>query len=229
MKLKRTSTYTTINLPVSSGDNISYSTLNDYLSALDANIESAKKTVEFWDLYGIYSDFSGDSWDELQIAIAALPNNKSLIINTSTPISSGTKNYTRGDIVYKTETGEVKTVESVSSGFYYPDSYSDGIITYKYSTSDTGDKELSNIITSASTYMYAVNLSFYGTEEINTSSTFNVVKINNVVVKPVIKFFYQNEPLYLDYSLTIADEIYTIAVADVSSFTSTNPVICVIR
>ena len=225
MKLKRTTTYSTASLPVT-GSEISYDSLNDYLSALDDKIESAKKTVDFWDLYGIYSDFSGKSWDELQVAIAALPNNKSLIINTSTPISSGTKNYTRGDIVYKTETGEVKTVDSVSSGFYYPDSYSSGTITYKYATSGTEDKELS-VSTASSTYMYAKNISFY---KDTTSSTFKAEKVNNEIVKPVVKFFYQNEPIYLDYSLTITNEVYTITVAsNVEWFTSTDPVVCVVR
>ena len=46
MKLQRTTTYSTVSLPVKDS-NISYDKLNDYLSALDVNIEAAKKTIEF--------------------------------------------------------------------------------------------------------------------------------------------------------------------------------------
>ena len=154
-----------------------------------------------------------------------------MVINTSTPISSGANTFTRGDIVYKTEQGEVKVNKSISSGTYQPayDS-TNNFIKYEYTTTPETSITLTGVTTASSTYMYSIETTLYNNQNY---VIFEQVTINNNIVKPVIKFFYQSEPIYLNYVLETGDGDnagkYILTILDINSFTENNAIMCVIR
>lgn len=170
------------------------------LTALDNKIDQAKRDISFWDLYGIYGSFTGSTSEELQTVLLSLPLNKSLVINTSTPIYSNGTTYYRGDIFYRLYDGSIHVVQSNSGGVYIPTQIAKGHVKYSYSVTPENEAEI-EIETTASEYMYSEN----GTLDSN-SIEFGVIKINDTIeVYPVVKFTYNNEQIFLDYSLSLSE------------------------
>lgn len=204
MKLKNT-TNNNINLHPTNVNQISST-----LTALDNKIDQVKRDISFWDLYGIYGSFTGSTSEELQTALLSLPLNKSLVINTSTPIYSNGTTYYRGDIFYRLYDGSIHVVQSNSGGVYIPtQSDNTGYIKYSYSVTPQKEVEI-GIETTASEYMYSENGTLNG-----SNIVFDVIEIDDTIeVYPVVKFTYNNEQVFLDYSLSKTNDKYTLTVTN---------------
>lgn len=113
-------------------------TTESYASALDKlqdQINSISKNITYLDVYNIIDTV--ESKDELNVKVAGLINNSSLVINCPT-FQEGDEEYATGDIVLKNNNGEVIHIEAQPGGVYYPEDISNSgsniIIQYKYAT-----------------------------------------------------------------------------------------------
>ena len=173
------------------------------LECLNRHLNSAYKTLTYWDLYNI-SD-SVDDAASLNAKINSLLPNSALVINAE-EITNNDETYKRGDVILKLNNGTYKTIRAQSSGYYFPSqittedngtnylqfSYISGI-----SPTD-GTRELTNSLLEEPYKQIRIPLS------VNESSTvcyniwsqitqlaqpINYKMVNSTKVQPVIKTF----------------------------------------
>lgn len=87
------------------------------LECLNRHLNSAYKTLTYWDLYNI-SD-SVDDAASLNAKINSLLPNSALVINAE-EITNNDETYRRGDVILKLNNGTYKTIRAQSSGYYFP-------------------------------------------------------------------------------------------------------------
>lgn len=109
---------------------------NDYgsqLAALQEQIDNISKNITYLDVYNIIDTV--EAKDELNVKVAGLVNNSSLVINCPT-FQEGDEEYATGDIVLKNNNGEIIHIEAQPGGVYYPENISNSgnniTIQYKY-------------------------------------------------------------------------------------------------
>lgn len=190
------------------------------LMFLNEKLEAVQKRLTFYDFYNIAAIVEDPSL--LQTTINNLLPNTALIINTN---NAG--NYNRGDIVFKTSTGDIQTIRAQSGGLYYPSQIikEGNNYTLKYSYSASSPSELtSNATVAPSTVAsLAKTITFkglkdadqkegiaYGVIKQRGEENWNSIKAvatpeDNKLIWPVIKFFTNwNEEVYFTYTLTPA-------------------------
>lgn len=190
------------------------------LMFLNEKLEAVQKRLTFYDFYNIAAIVEDPSL--LQTTINNLLPNTALIINTN---NAG--NYNRGDIVFKTSTGDIQTIRAQSGGLYYPSQIikEGNNYTLKYSYSASSPSELtSNATVAPSTVAsLAKTITFKGLTDASKSEgiAYGVIKQrdeenwnsieavatpeDNKLIWPVIKFFTNwNEEVYFTYTLTPA-------------------------
>ena len=113
------------------------------LQALQDQIDSISKNITYLDVYNIIDTV--EAKDELNVKVAGLISNSSLVINCPT-FQEGDEEYVTGDIVLKNNNGEVIHIEAQPGGAYYPKNISNSgnnvTIQYNYapSTPNPGSK-----------------------------------------------------------------------------------------
>lgn len=131
------------------------------LMFLNEKLDNVQKRLTFYDFYNVAAIVEDPSL--LQATINNLLPNTSLIINTNNAAG-----YTRGDIVFKTSTGDTYTIRSQSGGLYYPTQIStkDNInytISYAYASSAPGDgTSISSTVNGPNVATPAETISFAG-------------------------------------------------------------------
>ena len=179
------------------------------LMFLNEKLEAVQKRLTFYDFYNIAAIVEDPSL--LQTTINNLLPNTALIINTN---NAG--NYNRGDIVFKTSTGDIQTIRAQSGGLYYPAKLtkSGNNYTLGQPAEDVSLGETANLSTSitfkgltdaskSEGIAYGV-IKQYGEKDWNSIEAVATPK-DNKLIWPVIKFFTNwNEEVYFTYTLTPA-------------------------
>ena len=205
------------------------------LECLNRHLNSAYKTLTYWDLYNI-SD-SVDDAASLNAKINSLLPNSALVINAE-EITNNDETYKRGDVILKLNNGTYKTIRAQSSGYYFPSqittkedsgtnylqfSYISGV------TPEEGTKELTNSLLEKPYKQIQIPLKVNNTAMV----CYNIWKpiteltdpieykiVNTAKVQPVIKTF-----LATNNSTSFEEVIMpiTITESDSSHFTITTP------
>lgn len=190
------------------------------LMFLNEKLEAVQKRLTFYDFYNIAAIVEDPSL--LQTTINNLLPNTALIINTN---NAG--NYNRGDIVFKTSTGDIQTIRAQSGGLYYPakltKSGNNYTLEYKYSASAPTIGQPAEEVSLDQTANLSTSITFKGLTDASKSEgiAYGVIKqrgeenwnsieavatpVDNKLIWPVIKFFTDwNEEVYFTYTLTPA-------------------------
>ena len=190
------------------------------LMFLNEKLEAVQKRLTFYDFYNIAAIVEDPSL--LQTTINNLLPNTALIINTN---NAG--NYNRGDIVFKTSTGDIQTIRAQSGGLYYPakltKSGNNYTLEYKYSASAPTIGQPAEDVSLGETANLSTSITFKGLTDASKSEgiAYGVIKQygekdwnsieavatpkDNKLIWPVIKFFTNwNEEVYFTYTLTPA-------------------------
>ena len=190
------------------------------LMFLNEKLEAVQKRLTFYDFYNIAAIVEDPSL--LQTTINNLLPNTALIINTN---NAG--NYNRGDIVFKTSTGDIQTIRAQSGGLYYPakltKSGNNYTLEYKYSASAPTIGQPAEEVSLGATANLSTSITFKGLTDASKSEgiAYGVIKQrreadwnsieavatpeDNKLIWPVIKFFTDwNEEVYFTYTLTPA-------------------------
>ena len=170
------------------------------LMFLNEKLEAVQKRLTFYDFYNIAAIVEDPSL--LQTTINNLLPNTALIINTN---NAG--NYNRGDIVFKTSTGDIQTIRAQSGGLYYPSQIikegNNYTLKYSYSASSPS-KITSDANVNPSTVAPLAKTITQRGEDWNSIEAV-ATPGDNKLIWPVIKFFTDwNEEVYFTYTLTPA-------------------------
>ena len=190
------------------------------LMFLNEKLEAVQKRLTFYDFYNIAAIVEDPSL--LQTTINNLLPNTALIINTN---NAG--NYNRGDIVFKTSTGDIQTIRAQSGGLYYPSQIikegNNYTLKYSYSASSPSEPTSDATVNPSTVAPLAKTITFKGLTDASKSEgiAYGVIKqrgeenwnsieavatpVDNKLIWPVIKFFTDwNEEVYFTYTLTPA-------------------------
>ena len=123
----------TFQCPINIADKDSYSAA---LGELERQISQIKRQISYFDVYNVV-DVVVDK-DTFAAKVAALPLNSSLVVNCDESFYNNGELYSRGDIIFKINTGENIHIKSQTGGVYYPSRLTqDGVsFTIEYSYSD---------------------------------------------------------------------------------------------
>ena len=113
------------------------------LNEIYEKIHEVKRQISYFDVYNVV-DVVVDK-DTFSAKVAALPLNSSLVVNCDESFYNNDKLYSRGDIIFKINTGENVHIKSQTGGVYYPSRLTqDGpnfTIEYNYSASEPANGE----------------------------------------------------------------------------------------
>ena len=197
---------------------------NEKLQSIHDRINKLHKQLTYWDLYHITQTVS--SADEFGLKFSALNIGESMIINANKSFMRDQRLYSRGDIVMKMENGEKLYIAGRNAGVYKPSNIAlkdnnNLAITYEfldYQPTTTEEKNLNYAVTLTGIQAkaaYSINQILPEPSKESNESTcqFDVIKANEKTVQPVIKFFLDNEEVYIDYKLTLSNNQYTVTVS----------------
>ncbi len=189
---------------------------NEKLQSIHDRINKLHKQLTYWDLYHITQTVS--SADEFGLKFSALNIGESMIINASKSFMQDQRLYSRGDIVMKMENGEMLYIAGRNAGVYKPSNITlkdnnNLAITYEfldYQPTTTEEKNLNYVVTLTNIQAkaaYSIN------QSIESTCEFKVITVDGKDIQPVIKFFLDNEEVYIDYQLTLSNGYYTVTVS----------------
>lgn len=189
----------------SEGKSMTGELMQQDLECLNRHLNSAYKTLTYWDLYNI-SD-SVDDAASLNAKINSLLPNSALVINAE-EITNNDETYKRGDVILKLNNGTYKTIRAQSSGYYFPSqinttesganylqfSYVSGV------TPEEGTKELTNSLLEKPYKQIQIPLTLHDKAvvcyniwspitELTAPIEYKLVGETKVKVQPIIKTF----------------------------------------
>ena len=156
----------------------------------DKIINNAVRSLEYWDVYRFEGSVNNSS-DFLK-QYNALTNNHALVINVAFD------KYKIGDVVLKDNNGTQQIISAGQSGTFVPDTYVNGVITYKHVASVDPDRTIAIDIGQPIANQVVYN-------QRGSLTAGQIVTINNydINITPVIKFFLveTREEVYLSYKI----------------------------
>lgn len=187
---------------------------NEKLQSIHDRINKLHKQLTYWDLYHITQTVSNA--DEFGLKFSALNIGESMIINANKSFMRDQRLYSRGDIIMKMENGEMLYIAGRNAGVYKPSNVTledtNLAITYEfldYQPTTTEEKNLNYAVTLTGIQAkaaYSIN------QSIESTCEFKVTTVDGKDIQPIIKFFLDNEEVYIDYQLTLSNGYYTITV-----------------
>lgn len=202
-----------------------FSNFQKNLELLNDRIYAIHKQLTYWDLYKITTSVNNSS--DFEAIVAALAPGEACVINTNTfttGLGDSTQSFSRGDVIVKTIDNELIYIPTINSGIYYPAKLSRGtsenVITYQldfnYSktmpSSGITSKELDQEVTNPTQTISFQDLGIVTADYIygrygdfTGSFTFDAVfdaTDNTRPIYPIIKFFYNNEEISFEYTVT---------------------------
>lgn len=207
------------------------------LECLNRHLNSAYKTLTYWDLYNI-SD-SVDDTASLNAKINSLLPNSALVINAE-EITNNDETYKRGDVILKLNNGTYKTIRAQSSGYYFPSQMIEGdngtrYLQFSYISGKSptdGTQELTNSLLEEPYKQLHIPLEVNDTASVcyniwspitQLEQPINYNIVNGTKVQPVIKTF-----LATNNGTSFEEVIMPIVVTDstvenIQKFTITTP------
>jgi len=192
------------------------SLINENLSIINNNLHQVSRNLKYWDIYKLNKQIVNKN--TLPSILSSLTPSESCVINFEGSETYAGITYRRGDVVYRTTSGNLGLIPSLSNGIYIPDSFildnNNTILKYKFTQEVSSEgQQLSLTLPN-----YNVSASIYGIvfDNPSGSKTFTAEiyndGTNNHTIKPVIRFFNENyEIITADFSLTLANNVFTIA------------------
>lgn len=156
----------------------------------DKIISDAVRSLEYWDVYRF--EGSVNNSNDFLKQYNALTNNHALVINVAFD------KYRIGDVVLKDNNGSQQIISAGQSGTFVPDTYVNGIITYKYVASVDSDQIIAIDIGQPTE-----NQVVYNQRGALTAGQTVAINSYDVNITPVIKFFLAGtqEEVYLSYKI----------------------------
>lgn len=184
------------------------------LEFLDQKLELAQRKLSMFDFYQITTYVSNGN--DYQTAVDKLEPNTSLVCTESFVANS--KNFGRGDIVYKYENGSVEHIRAERAGIYAPIELAKGLdnnytIKYRYYSYEP---TIESSIAEGGVAKFAKEINFpiettsskkiYSEQQKVSSGTITFQKVfstdGKTIIKPFIRFYDERgEEVYWDYQL----------------------------
>lgn len=212
----------TFQCPINIADKDGYSAA---LGELERQISQIKRQISYFDVYNVV-DVVVDK-DTFAAKVAALPLNSSLVVNCDESFYNNGELYSRGDIIFKINTGENIHIKSQTGGIYYPSRLTqDGVnFTIEYSYSSTPPLNPTGAIGNTEQPLGAPASTITATLNTNPNSgkiysswlsqpdksgriVFPRLFVEGNVVEPVIQFFWiddngETEQVITEYRLNV--------------------------
>ena len=208
------------------------------LMFLNEKLENVQKRLTFYDFYNITAIVEDPAL--VQTTINNLLPNTALIINTNNAAG-----YSRGDIVFKTSSGNSMTIRAQTGGLYYPSQITTAdntnyTVSYAYTSSEptAGSSFTGAVNGTAATPAASISFSgikagdptegvAYGIIKNRGEANWNQINLvyragtahnDNNLLYPVIKFFTtENEEVYFTYTITKSTSTLTITSDNIPS------------
>lgn len=166
------------------------------LDLLNARINTIHKELSYWDLYKINQTIT--SQEEFPAIVSALAVGQSAVINSQTFTYNG-NTYHRGDVIVKISDSEELWVPAENTGVYKPTEIvheSGNTFKLKYEYTPAVNENEGTVELASTTISEGSNI--YGQTAILNSAHFEFAALasGNINIKPVIKFFRQEDNQY---------------------------------
>lgn len=198
---------------------IDIKSLGYILQSLDNTLSKTKLSLSVFDALKITKTVS--SSNEFGAKKAALGYNNALIINTLNKFTIGSETYKRGDIIYRDNNGDYHTISSQTAGYYVPTSYTEGKLTFKYSTGVPNNTEdISGFKVKWDPGVYKQFVTVKSNEKASISFKFGEIPETAQIIYPTVKVYYysSSENKYVEcgvnYTISKNESNFTVEAAD---------------
>lgn len=191
------------------------------LNYLNYKLEAVRKTISFWDAYQIRGAVTAEN---IQAQLSQLPNNSSLINNTTYSFTWYDNNNTSkqvypGDVFIKDYQNIVHLIPATNKGVYVPDgshaSASGTTLVLPFQYTDRVPEQNDTITIEWSNVNFGDNSGYNIRGSIAagaTSNPFPKIQYNNQDIKPIIKTFTvsEHELILNAHTLSVSGDNYVI-------------------